>query len=60
MLKNSIEDLLKDPAVPYWVKDMAKLALGKDPVDAASWLPTLSRIFDAREKKIHEDWTRVS
>lgn len=41
----TIDKLLTNPAVPYWIKDLVRVGLTKDPVDAANWLPLVAEAF---------------
>lgn len=45
-----INSLLTDPSTPFWAVEVIKVAMTKDPVDAANVLGVLARAFDARCK----------
>lgn len=48
MTNTKLNQMLADPCVPFWVKDVIKVALQKDAVDAANWLETLAETFVER------------
>ena len=45
-------ELLNDPATPFWAADVIRVALTKDPVDAAGVFEVLAQAFSARADKI--------
>jgi hypothetical protein len=48
----TIEEFLADPTAPYWAKDVVRVAMGKDPVDAAKWLRFVSQLIAERTDEI--------
>ena len=46
------EELLTDPATPFWAADVIRVALTKDPVDAAGVFEVLARTFSERADAI--------
>ncbi len=36
MMQPTVDSILADPATPYWVSDVVRVALEKDPVDASN------------------------
>lgn len=44
----SIEVVLVDPSVRFWLKDALRSALSRDPIDAASDAMLLANVLDAR------------
>ena len=43
-----IEDVLRDPAASFWLKNALKTALERDPVDAANDAEILLHLLNAR------------
>lgn len=48
----SPQDLIDDPSTPYWVSDVIRVALEKDPVDAANCFDVLAKAFGQRCSEI--------
>jgi hypothetical protein len=48
----AIEEVLRDPAVSFWLKHSLRSALSRDPVDAANDAEVLARILDRRVRQI--------
>jgi hypothetical protein len=44
------KQLLDDPCTPFWAKDVIRIALQKDSVDAANTFEVLAQSFAARAK----------
>lgn len=44
----TIENILSDPSISYWLKDALRTSLSRDPVDAASDAELLSGLLAAR------------
>ena len=44
----SAEELLKDPATSFWLRNALIAALSRDPVDAANDAEILARVLDRR------------
>jgi hypothetical protein len=42
------QEVLADPCTPFWAKDVIRVALTKDCVDAANVFDLLAKSFDAR------------
>ena len=42
------QEIIEDPSVHYWVKDVAKLIDGKDPVDVLHGLRLLMELTEER------------
>lgn len=42
------EELLADPSTPYWVQDVIRRALHRDPVKAANVLEVVAKAFRER------------
>ena len=47
-----IEEVLRDPAASFWLKDALNSALARDPVDAANDAEVLARLLDRRCRQI--------
>jgi hypothetical protein len=47
-----LQSMLDDPSCPYWAKDVIKVAMTKDPVDAESVLNVLAAAFSRRATMI--------
>ena len=45
------EQVLGDPTASFWLKNALRLALTRDPVDAANDAEVLARILDQRSRK---------
>ena len=43
-----IQEILDDPCTPYWAADVIRVALTKDPVDAAAVFSVLAKAFNER------------
>ena len=52
------EELLTDPSTPFWAAEVIRVALGKDPVDAAGVFDVLAQAFAARAHAILRGATR--
>lgn len=48
----SPDGLLNDPAVSYWLKDVLRSALARDPVDAARDAELLAAVLAERERVV--------
>ena len=48
MIQPTVDSILADPATPYWVSDVARVALEKDPVDASNCFDVLAKAFSDR------------
>lgn len=46
------EDILRDPAASFWLKDVLRSALSRDPVDAANDAELLARLLEERCRSI--------
>jgi hypothetical protein len=46
------EDILRDPAASFWLKDALRSALSRDPVDAANDAELLARLLEERCRSI--------
>ena len=44
--------ILEDPSTPKWIADIAREAMYKDPVDAASGLDVLAEAFEERADRL--------
>ena len=53
--RDNLTLFLADPCAHNWAKDGARVALTKDPVDAANYLGVLARMFDERAMTIAEE-----
>ena len=42
------EEILRDPAAPFWAQDLVRVLLDKDPVDVVNTLEVLAVSFRAR------------
>ncbi len=47
-----VEQVLGDPTASFWLKNALRLALSRDPVDAANDAEVLARLLDHRACKI--------
>jgi hypothetical protein len=47
-----VEQVLFDPAASFWLKDVLRSALARDPVDAANDAEVLFRLLDERCHKL--------
>jgi hypothetical protein len=47
-----IDEVLRDPAASFWLKDALRSALERDPVDAANDARVLARLLDRRCRAI--------
>ncbi len=47
-----IDEVLRDPAASFWLKDALRSALERDPVDAANDAMVLARLLDRRCRAI--------
>jgi hypothetical protein len=47
-----IEEVLRDPAASFWLKDALRSVLERDPVDAANDAMVLARLLDRRCRAI--------
>jgi hypothetical protein len=43
-----LEEVLRDPAASFWLKDALRSALARDPVDAANDAEVLAQVLDRR------------
>lgn len=48
----TINDVLRDPAASFWLKDALRSALLRDPVDASNDAEVLARLLDRRCRTI--------
>lgn len=48
----TIEEVLRDPAASFWLKNALRSALARDPVDAANDAEILTRLLDRRCRSI--------
>lgn len=48
----TIEEVLRDPAASFWLKNALRSALARDPVDAANDAEILARLLDRRCRSI--------
>lgn len=48
----AIEEILADPAVSFWLSTALRLALSRDPVDAANDADLLARLLERRCRNI--------
>lgn len=46
------EDILRDPAASFWLKDALRSALSRDPVDAVNDAEVLARLLEERCRSI--------
>ena len=46
------EEVLRDPAASFWLKNALRSALARDPVDAANDAEVLARLLDRRCRSI--------
>lgn len=44
----TLEEVLRDPAASFWLKDTLRTALARDPVDAANDAEILAKLLDRR------------
>jgi hypothetical protein len=49
---SQIEEVLRDPAASFWLKDALNSALARDPVDAANDAEVLAGLLDRRCRQI--------
>ena len=54
------EEVLRDPAGSFWLKDALRSALARDPVDAANDAEVLARLLDRRCRKLQSESTQTS
>lgn len=47
-----LEEVLRDPAASFWLKDALRSALARDPVDAANDAEMLAQVLDGRCRSI--------
>ena len=47
-----IDEILRDPAASFWLTNALRLALERDPVDAANDAEVLARLLDRRCRKV--------
>src|SRR5438067_2442825 len=47
-----IDEVLRDPAASFWLKDALRSALERDPVDAANDARVLARLLNRRSRAI--------
>jgi hypothetical protein len=51
----TIEEILRDPAASFWLKDALHSALNRDPVDAANDAEVLAQLLHQRCRSILDE-----
>ena len=53
--ESAIEQIFQDPSASYWLKNALRLALLRDPADAANDAEVLCRLLDRRCSRLLRD-----